>query len=416
MDSELTLPLDVLLHIVELLAASRNDMYSINSLQNLSQTCKFMVPICRKHLFSSLYLVSDSGLFERLRDLLSKNPDITRYVKSLRYLMLCPVRDHELNILDMLIERSSLRSIELSSPRLGVGMNWNSLPESIRSSLVSLIQLPTVTRLEINNFTRFPATALSGCTNLINLRFDNLELTLPDSESNHVISHSKIPTPACLNIRATPGFAALLNSASLQAGGPIDFSRVQIAMFDVTSQGDIDNINKLIKMTRQLHYIQITSEFSKCYPFNILTAKYFVVGVPLELAGLGESLAINAYRTLTSLGLNIINSTVTSLRGLSRELGFIAGKNILEKLQLDVWFKDASSYLTHFELWSTFDSVLTDSCAFPVLRQVSVTFCWYSRDWSEHEKDAFLESLKENRFPRLVESEAVKFDFSVSKF
>ena len=144
-----------------------------------------------------------------------------------------------------------------------------------------------------------------------------------------------------------------------------------------------------------------------------------------ELAGLGESLAINAYRTLTSLRFSDILDIVhyDPSYGFNRELGFIAGNNILEELQLDVGFKIASlgfkvasSYLTHFEVWSAFDSMLTDSGAFPVLRQVSVKFRWYLSYWREPEKDAILEGLKENKlFPRLVESESVKFNFSVSE-
>ena len=163
---------------------------------------------------------------------------------------------------------------------------------------------------------------------------------------------------------------------------------------------------------------------SKSYPFKILTEKYFVVrGQPFELAGLGESLAINAYRTLTSLRLNTVivileNNYHDPLCGLSRELGFIAGNNILEELLLDLSFihEDSSSYLTQFELWSVFDSMLTDSSVFPVLRRVSVEFRWFSKYWSELDNDAILESLKENKFfPRLVESEAVKFNFSASE-
>ena len=256
MDSELTVPLDVLGHITELLAAPGDDRDSIKSLQNLSQTCKFMVPICRRHLFSSLCLRSTS-ISERFSDLLLENPDIARYVRSLNYRMYNPIRDHELTILNILKVRSPLKSIDLSSQ----GLVWNSFPESIRSSLVSLIQLPTVTHLNINFFTRFPATVLSGCTNLINLQFGYIELTLPDSEFNHVISRSKIPTPTSLNIeRGTHGFEALLDYASSHAGGSIDFSHVQIAKFQVDCQGDIVNINKLIKVTRRLQYIDIMSE------------------------------------------------------------------------------------------------------------------------------------------------------------
>ena len=151
---------------------------------------------------------------------------------------------------------------------------------------------------------------------------------------------------------------------------------------------------------------------------NFDRKKYFVVVHPFELAGLGESLAINAYRTLTSLVLlthTSYHSDPEPLCGLSRELGFIAGNNILEELQLVMWFnEDASSYLNH-SLWSAFDSMLTDSGAFPVLGRVSVMFGWFSKYISETEMDAVLEGLKETNFPRLVESEAVEFDFSVSR-
>ena len=103
--------------------------------------------------------------------------------------------------------------------------------------------------------------------------------------------------------------------------------------------------------------------------------------------------------------------------GLSRELGFIAGNNILEEFQLDLLFQETSSCLIHFEVWSAFDSMLTDSGAFPMLRRVSVDFRWFSiyRNLSVPEQDAILESIKEDNFPRLVESKAVEFNFSAAE-
>ena len=251
MEPRTTLPLDIFLNIIDLLAGG--DDKDIKSLQILSQACKSMVPLCRKHLFSSLCHRKLNS--ERFNDLLSKNPDIAFYVKHLNYRVYNPT-DHELNCLDILKERSSLQSIELSSP----GLNWNNFSESIRSSLVSLIQLPTVTHLKIYSFEGFSAMALSGCSNLIDLQLGYLDLALP--EVNQVISRSKIPTPVSLDIMSgTHGFADLLvDSASLHAGSPIDFSRVQMAIFGVAFRGDIDNITKLIKVTRQLKYIYITSE------------------------------------------------------------------------------------------------------------------------------------------------------------
>jgi hypothetical protein len=68
----------------------------------------------------------------------------------------------------------------------------------------------------------------------------------------------------------------------------------------------------------------------------------------LELVGLRESLAINAYQTLTSLGLGTTvaipdDDHLDPLCGLSRVLGFIAGNNILDELQ-------SSQSLDHFRV------------------------------------------------------------------
>jgi hypothetical protein len=249
-----TLPLDILLYIIDLLAGGDDE--DIRSLQILSQACKFMVPLCRKRLFSSLPLCNELKM-ERFSDLLLKNPEIARYVRRLKYAVhYIPIRDRELkNIFDVLKERSPLQSIELSSLEL----DWINFPKSIRSSLVSLIQLPTVTFLSIHSINGFPATALSSCSNLIDLRLGRLELAPP--EVNHVISRSKIPTPVSLYIRRTYGLTALMKSASLHAGGPIvDFSRLQVAHFYVESRGEIDQVNELIKMSTRLEYICLGGE------------------------------------------------------------------------------------------------------------------------------------------------------------
>ena len=251
-----TLPIDILIYIIDLLAG--RDDEDIKSLQSLSQTCKYMVPPCRKHLFSSINLHSELNSV-RFSNLLSKNPDIVLYVKSLRYRVSNLIIDHELNILDMLKKRSSLQSIELWSSDLRC--EWTTLAESIRSSLVSLIQLPTVTFLNIHSFNGFPETALSGCSNLIDLQLGKL-LKLVPSEVNQVILRSKIPTPVSLDIkRKTYGLEALLNSASLRAGDPIvDFSRLQKAQFYLGSRDVLVLANGLIKVTTLLEYLKIDGE------------------------------------------------------------------------------------------------------------------------------------------------------------
>ena len=251
-----TFPLDILLHIIDLLAGGDDEDIESQTLQTLSQVCKSMVPLCRKHLFSSLLLHGKEDS-KRFSNLLLKNPEIARYVKNLNYRFYPPLSDHELNVLDMLKKGSSIQSIQLSSPGT---LDWDDFPESIRSILVFLIQLPTVTHLDIDDIIGFPVSALSGCSNLIDLRLG--ELTLDPPEVNQVISRSKISTPVSLYMqKITHGLAALLNSESLHVGGPIiDFSHLQKAVFDVESQDDIGQVNELIKVTSRLEHFNLNRE------------------------------------------------------------------------------------------------------------------------------------------------------------
>jgi hypothetical protein len=134
---------------------------------------------------------------------------------------------------------------------------------------------------------------------------------------------------------------------------------------------------------------------------------------PLGLAGLGASLASNAYRTLKFLDLCIIvvGDDYDLLCGFNRELRFIAGNNILEKLELDVMVQQDTPCRADSDDWSTFDSVLTESSAFPMLHHVVVEYWWHSVSRDVSEMIPVFESLKEDKFPRLVESKAVEFNF-----
>ena len=134
---------------------------------------------------------------------------------------------------------------------------------------------------------------------------------------------------------------------------------------------------------------------------------------PVKLTGLGASLAINAHRMPKRLEISIrVGDDYGPLCGLSRELRFIAGNNILENLGLIVVISNSYPYPTEPEDWSDFDSVLTESGAFPMLHQVSIGIWWRpGRDLIEQE--AMLEIFKEDKFPGLVESKAVEFDLFV---
>ena len=133
----------------------------------------------------------------------------------------------------------------------------------------------------------------------------------------------------------------------------------------------------------------------------------------LQLEGLGASLAKYTYRTLKFLELyvTVVGDDHDPLCGLNSELRYIAGNNVVEELELYVGVKDDSPSRNVSEDWSGFDSVLTESGAFPSLHRVLVEIWWYPLYRDQSEVDAVLVCLNEDRFPRLVESKAVKFNF-----
>jgi hypothetical protein len=139
------------------------------------------------------------------------------------------------------------------------------------------------------------------------------------------------------------------------------------------------------------------------------------------LTGLGASLAINAHQTLKLLALSYFTgANYDHLCGLGRELRFMAGNNVLEQLELDVVVY-AVALQNESEDWSAFDSVLAESGAFPMLHRVTILLhiLCVSTDDDVNDVDVeegILKSLKEDRFPRLAESKAVEFNFTVKHF
>ncbi|KAF8957387.1 hypothetical protein BDZ97DRAFT_1846540 [Flammula alnicola] len=252
-----TIPLDIIESVIEVIATDEDT----RSLEAVSQTCHTLLPLCRKHIFSTIRLSHKSDHSRHFNDLLSTNPDIARYVKHLEYGLNNPSDDHQQG-LDVLQKHSDLRSVHLWSQERA---DWSAFPASIRSSLLSLIQLPTITHLRIRSFMNFPATALLNCHNLIDLQMELLEIT--SAEVKHISIRDKIPTPISLNAEgdSCSALEALLQTAGPEPGPIVDFSLLQSASFDVEIRGDILIVQEVIKTTTQLQSLFIFSECITTY-------------------------------------------------------------------------------------------------------------------------------------------------------
>jgi hypothetical protein len=144
---------------------------------------------------------------------------------------------------------------------------------------------------------------------------------------------------------------------------------------------------------------------------------FIVNDLPVRLTGLGASLAINAHQTLKLLALRtVIKVNYDPLCELGRELRFVAGNNILEELELNLVVYTFALPIES-EDWSAFDSVLTEFGAFPVLHRVSFSLEILGRRWDDVDVEDGIGKtlLLKDKFPRLAESKAVEFNFSVDK-
>lgn len=128
MDAPSILPPEVLAYIADILGADidaglmpqlKRDSHTIRALKMLCLSCKFMVAVCRRHLFSKISLSSLSSLKRRrtLSVFLLLHPVIPRhYVKTLYLDTSRHFEKSGYDLLKALCESSSLFSIQLNQP------------------------------------------------------------------------------------------------------------------------------------------------------------------------------------------------------------------------------------------------------------------------------------------------------------
>ena len=251
-----TVPFDILAHITDIVNADSDKA----TLRALSLTCKFMVPLCRRHLFSFVRLSNTAEEEEKEKEkglihFLSGSPETTCHIKRLT----CVI-DAELHIYEQMIDilevmrtqSTSLWSITITSTE---GLDWNLLRGPIKSLLISLIQLPTVNHLSLGPMKNFPLAALSLCSGLTNFAFS--ELSEPTPQADQVIMRSNIPAVASLCARGFyPAISALMRPLS-PYGPIIDFSRLEKASFEISEEIEALQMAEFLKTLTQLRKLYI---------------------------------------------------------------------------------------------------------------------------------------------------------------
>lgn len=272
------LPYDILALIVDAIWTRTDPTPSgqrdVATLKALSQTCKLMLPLCRKCLFAAVQFSSRSGVrTKEFMDLLRESPTIARYVKVLHYTIREPADEHiyEYGILDTLHRYSSSLFAMLIAPdsydSSDEPLAWNVQPEYIQALLISLMQLPTVTQLSLSTLHGFPAEQLLLCRGVKNLDLDHMpSFALPAIAGPGPIT-VQAPAPEYLSVslKSWAALAAIMDPTRRPNSlGPIlDLSRVQHACVTVGENVEVEVLCEFLKAATQLELLTIEGEYTQ---------------------------------------------------------------------------------------------------------------------------------------------------------
>ncbi|KAH9481323.1 hypothetical protein JR316_0005845 [Psilocybe cubensis] len=171
-----TLPYDLIATIVDFVA--EEDENDKKTLKACSLTCRTFLPPCQKIIFRCIKLTDfrlAARLTHRFARTIEKSPWLADYVRQFEWLVM---KDHFNPSSSVPTAFKHLTKLEvltldhqLVAPfRLGVGSDWRRLPESMKCTLLHLMQLPTIISLTLPSQGHgFNLFELSPCINLKNL-------------------------------------------------------------------------------------------------------------------------------------------------------------------------------------------------------------------------------------------------------
>lgn len=265
MGTSVRLPLEILGYIVDVLCDDgprSRDLSTFDTLKMLCITCKFMVPVCRRYLFATVRFPSTGQWRGRHEFLLSDSIIVLHYTKNLSLQVTYPIGTLDYHCLQKISDVSPLAAIQIISSLSS--HSWNSLPESTRKIILSLIQKPTLRRLAYQSIEYFPAAVLSLCSGLEELAIHNGSTLAPHSSDDDI--HSLAITTLLLNIENNDTLASLMNPTGKgegkQAVSIITLERLKKIVLYITCRDFIPpGVYRLLEGAICLEWLQIKGEF-----------------------------------------------------------------------------------------------------------------------------------------------------------
>ena len=375
------LPLDVIDNIIDILF--NDDTKSLPYVKAFSLTCQSFLPLCRKHMFSSISIhIGDFFLNDEVRFLL----DIARYVRRLNILIDHRYCKSECSFDQVSRQLTGLKSITIwCSSQWGSSMFWKDISSSARCSLLSLIHLPTLTHLDLKQIHDFPISALITCTNLKHLAVNGHLIADENDDALSSVSHKPIQLEV-FETTVTLTVLKLLASKCSDGRPVLDFTLLKKVLL-VFKQHGTDQTGQILSGTQQLRDISLT----------------FLIG--FGRMAIAE-MVTPSLQTLKRLHLTFKGWSFTDpVSDLCDELNKISGKNRLECIEIE------SDYLS-LEMCGLEEVFL--SSGWLMLKRVSLTVTIHVLE-ENSPSTRIIESALQERLPGLMSSKNFDFLFTVQE-
>ena len=325
------LPFEIIARIIDIVEENKDT----NLLKELALVSQSFNQICSKHLFATIDLYDAVPKCRTSKKefvkLLKNRPDIVKYIRKLTY----EVRgigtykgyddDHLLSptLPNYLRTISCLKSLTIH----GAKLDWNTLDSSLTSALLYLIQLPTISHIDLSFIQNFPLSSLTPSVNLLRLDISYLRRSSPRREdlSQIVVQSEMMPKIREFRTSESTVLTTKLLHAKKQDGRPaFNFVDLRILSIYLVRLEDKRNLRHLFQNARSLEKLHLSVELGQ------------------NLVGLHDVLSPSA-RTLKVIDFTIplydeifAGVPLLPLAGLCSQLEAMAGYNILESLSFEV--------------------------------------------------------------------------------
>ncbi|KAF8968048.1 hypothetical protein BDZ97DRAFT_1800624 [Flammula alnicola] len=395
------IPLDVVEVILDTLACE-DEFGDFTVLKACSFTCRAFLPLCRKHIFASITInkpnfwrfAPPSPKTKMLRKLLVTMPEIAGYVRKLRFgIRLGSFGKQDfIGLPEILTRLTRLNSLILLYYGHGFEkLDWKIMPLPMTDAMFCLMNLPTLTSLELKYFKNFPISALLPRARLQHLNIEFFDIAEVDDAFPAILPVAPIQLED-YTFGAQCGIGPKGILESRRSDGQLIF--------------DLTNLKKITAYCYVIEDMDVTETILRRNTH--LTMIHLSVGNLVTFSGFAAMIT-PSINTLKKLSFEIsVYPTDCLLAGLGNELEKMAGRNVLEDLAIRVFVGCKIG-----DEWGGLDRVLSNS-GWPALRRVSLQIVISAA----RESDALLqalENLPQTQLTGLSSSKTTNFDFKVKE-